>query len=323
MQINGRYAKYRIDGVVLLPTQKTMNQIRFSKVWIIVLLVLFAIKAQGQTTISGKISDKLDNYPIPGVIIMEKGTNNGTTSDTSGYFTLQVSGKNSVLDIRFVGYKPQEIKVGELRYFMVRIKQDCHLDFFDYKDLCLGLSSGAINNPIGVFGYITFPFVRISTLYGEIDYQTNLSGNDKLNLKAGSLHLFADCGYNGDAFLNYRKINNSAFEFDNYLIEGKLNFSHPRIFSHYSTLYVGYGLSNLSNRQVYYKNTAGYLLGFGTFIGRPLYLDIGFKTTYWTNFWELKGELKRQYKNLLVSLDYNRIDTYNEINIKLGYIINY
>ncbi len=293
------------------------------KAWIIVLLVLIAIKAQGQIIISGKITDKFDDYPIPGVNVIEKGTNNGAVTDTSGYFTLHVSDENSILDIGFVGYKPQEIKVGEVRYFTVKLKQACFIDFFDYRDLCIGLSSGAINNPTGAFGYITFPFAHLSTLYGEIDYQTNLSENAKLNLKAGSLHLFADCGYNGDLFFNYRKMNSQEFDFDNYLVEGKLNLSHPRMFLTYSTIYIGYGFSNLSKPGVNYKNAAGYLFGLGTYIGRPVYMNIGFKTMYWTNYWELKGELKSQFKNLLVSLDYNAIDKYNEINIKLGYIINY
>ena len=50
---------------------------------------------------------------FPGVIIKELGTGNGTVSDTSGNFALTVSNAESIIEIAFVGYKRQEIKIGE------------------------------------------------------------------------------------------------------------------------------------------------------------------------------------------------------------------
>ena len=41
------------------------------------------------------------------------------------------------------------------------------------------------------------------------------------------------------------------------------------------------------------------------------------------DFWEYIGEIKWQYKHLECSINYNLIDSYDEINLKFGYIFNY
>lgn len=61
--------------------------------------------------ISGKVVDE-NGQPLPGVSVLEKGTNNGITTDVSGNYTLNVSGSNSILVFSFIGYNPEEIKVG-------------------------------------------------------------------------------------------------------------------------------------------------------------------------------------------------------------------
>jgi hypothetical protein len=304
-------------------TNLQMNHKVNYKILLLGLFLFTTIQLFGQITVSGKITDKLDKFSITGVNILEKGTNNGTISDTGGYFTLQVANENSILKFSFLGYISQEIKVGELSYFNIKLKLDCIKDFFDYRDICVGLSSGVLNNPIGGFGYITFPFAHFSTIFSELDYQTNLSKNDKLNIRVGSLHLFSVCDYDGDLFFNYKTINKNEFASASYLLEGKLNFSRPRIFQNYSTLYFGGGFSNLSKTALNKYNSSGYLLGFGTMIGRPLYLNISIKSIYWTNYWEFKGELNRQFKNIMLDFDYNIIESYYEANIKIGYKFNY
>lgn len=291
-----------------------------------ILLILFAFisfQTFGQITVKGRIVDKQDGSEIPGVNILEKGTKNGTVSDIDGYFDLEVVDKNSILEISFIGYKPQEIQIADTNFLLVKLKLDCIIDFFDYNDIGLGISSGALNSPIGGYGYLNFIIFKRLALHSEIDFQTDLSQNQKLDIHFGSLHLFYDCGYDGDINLNYRSIDKNDFTFNSYKIEGILNSSYPRIFGNYSTLFLGYGLSDLSKPSVDYKNNSGFLFGFGAHIGKPLYLNINLKTIYWMDFWEFVGEIKWQYKNLEFSANYNVIDSYNEINLKFGYIFNY
>src|ERR1044072_8265382 len=46
-----------------------------------------------------------------GVSVIEKGTSNGTTTNESGAFTLNVKDANAILVVSFVGYKSQEISL--------------------------------------------------------------------------------------------------------------------------------------------------------------------------------------------------------------------
>lgn len=62
--------------------------------------------------ISGTIKSE-SGESLPGVSIRIKGTSNGTTTDANGNFTLSVPGKQSVLEVSYIGYQSQEITVGE------------------------------------------------------------------------------------------------------------------------------------------------------------------------------------------------------------------
>jgi TonB-linked SusC/RagA family outer membrane protein len=62
-------------------------------------------------TISGRITSAEDNQPLPGVNVIERGTNNGTVSDIDGRYTLNVS-EGATLVFSFVGYSRNEVAVG-------------------------------------------------------------------------------------------------------------------------------------------------------------------------------------------------------------------
>ena len=66
-------------------------------------LVLFAQLAIAQGTISGNITDD-EGVPLPGATVLIKGTNNGTTTDFDGNFSIQAN-VGDVLNISYVGYE--------------------------------------------------------------------------------------------------------------------------------------------------------------------------------------------------------------------------
>ena len=82
-------------------------QIAFS----LILLFAGALTANAQTAVRGQVVDETGSG-LPGVNILVKGTTNGTTSDASGNYSLDVSDANSVLVYSFIGYESQEITVG-------------------------------------------------------------------------------------------------------------------------------------------------------------------------------------------------------------------
>lgn len=75
-----------------------------------------------ESTISGKVLDE-NGEPLPGATVIEKGTSNGSITDVEGNFTLNV-GEEAVLLVSFVGYKSQEITVGEQTQFDVSLQPD-------------------------------------------------------------------------------------------------------------------------------------------------------------------------------------------------------
>lgn len=72
---------------------------------------LTTIQSTIAQTVRGTVVDD-NGEALPGVSILEKGTTNGTTTDTDGRFTITVAGPESVLTFSFIGFSTQEITVG-------------------------------------------------------------------------------------------------------------------------------------------------------------------------------------------------------------------
>lgn len=81
------------------------------------------VLVQTETAITGKVTDET-GQGLPGVNVLEKGTTNGTTTDGSGSFTINVANENSILVFSFIGYVSQEIRVGELSTIAVSMTPD-------------------------------------------------------------------------------------------------------------------------------------------------------------------------------------------------------
>jgi TonB-linked SusC/RagA family outer membrane protein len=87
-----------------------LSRLRFGLLLSVILLMSHAVLAQ--KTVRGTVKDNLD-IPLPGVSVTLKGTNNGTTTNAEGVFTLTVPESGSVLVFTYVGITPQEIAVGD------------------------------------------------------------------------------------------------------------------------------------------------------------------------------------------------------------------
>ncbi len=65
-------------------------------------------------TVRGRVTAQGDDSGLPGVTIVEKGTNNGTVTDIQGAYLIDVAGENSVLVFSYVGFDSKEVRVGNL-----------------------------------------------------------------------------------------------------------------------------------------------------------------------------------------------------------------
>jgi TonB-linked SusC/RagA family outer membrane protein len=92
--------------------------------YLAVLLFLVTTLAWSQSkTVTGKVTSTDDGSGLPGVNVIEKGTNNGTATDANGNYAINV-GPNATLVFTFVGYTSQEITVGNQTSIAVSMQSD-------------------------------------------------------------------------------------------------------------------------------------------------------------------------------------------------------
>ncbi|KEO74681.1 membrane protein [Anditalea andensis] len=71
----------------------------------------FPQEQRQQFTVTGTIISESDGEPLPGVSILEKGTNNGTVTDLDGNYILELRNANATLVISFIGFATREVQV--------------------------------------------------------------------------------------------------------------------------------------------------------------------------------------------------------------------
>ncbi|UCS92012.1 TonB-dependent receptor [Echinicola marina] len=75
-------------------------------------------------TVKGVVTSAVDGMAIPGATVSIKGTTTGTATDIDGAFSITVPDEESILIFSFVGYKPQEIRVGNQSIIEVALEED-------------------------------------------------------------------------------------------------------------------------------------------------------------------------------------------------------
>lgn len=131
------------------------------KLRIILLMFLFATPWSSFAQIkmvSGTVTDDT-NLPLPGVSISVLGTKNTTITDFDGKFTISVKSEQDVLVFTFIGFKSQQVKIGNKTSFKISLASDL-----------MGL------NEVVVVGYGS---MKKSDLTGSV---ASVKGNDLLKI---------------------------------------------------------------------------------------------------------------------------------------------
>lgn len=76
-----------------------------------------------ERTITGKVTTAEDPGGLTGVTVMELGTNNGTITDASGFYTITVD-ENAILRYSFVGLLDKEVSVGQRTRIDIQLESD-------------------------------------------------------------------------------------------------------------------------------------------------------------------------------------------------------
>ncbi|HEU5291824.1 MAG TPA: SusC/RagA family TonB-linked outer membrane protein, partial [Cyclobacteriaceae bacterium] len=101
--------------------KRILRSVTLTSGLILVAILATSLSAFAQKTVTGVV--KSDNDVLPGVTVLEKGTSNGTVTDSEGKFTISVA-DNSILVFSFVGMQQQEIQVGNQTTIDVNLVSD-------------------------------------------------------------------------------------------------------------------------------------------------------------------------------------------------------
>ena len=94
------------------------------KILLLLTLTVSLFVCAEQRNVTGRVMDgAMSGEPMIGATVLVKGTSNGTVTDFDGNFTLSVS-NDDVLVFSSVGYKTQEIKVGNQSSISVTLHED-------------------------------------------------------------------------------------------------------------------------------------------------------------------------------------------------------
>ncbi|PZV82264.1 TonB-linked SusC/RagA family outer membrane protein [Algoriphagus aquaeductus] len=88
------------------------------------LLLSFTVSAQDQRRVlRGKVTASTDGLPMPGVTILDKSNQSGTTTNVEGEYSISVTDK-SVLVFSFIGFSSKEVTVGNMSELNVVLDEE-------------------------------------------------------------------------------------------------------------------------------------------------------------------------------------------------------
>lgn len=97
--------------------------LRFVVAMLCVFTSIGIASAQEPGTVSGTVTSASDGEPLIGASVLVKGTTIGTDTDIDGNFTVKAK-KGDVLQFRYVGYEPSEVKVGDSNVINVMLQEN-------------------------------------------------------------------------------------------------------------------------------------------------------------------------------------------------------
>ena len=94
------------------------------KYFLLFSLLLSCYSLLAQKNISGVVVSSSESEPLVGVTVLEKDTQNGTITDLNGSFSLTISNDQNIIVASFVGYKTQEINIGNRSSLSISLEED-------------------------------------------------------------------------------------------------------------------------------------------------------------------------------------------------------
>lgn len=285
----------------------------------LILTILTTTTAWCQVTVTGTVITSDDKSALPGVNVVEKGTENGTITNADGKFSISVTDSNATLVFSFVGFQTQEFQLKGQTEIKLTLKLDCYKDFFDAYHISLYTNSGLVHNPLGGQIEITSPYTSIGVIKGSYSYQTNLDDNVFQSGQVELSHPISTCEFDMDFRWSFRKVSfNSDFESFANSGEAQLNLRNIKLIAGYSHLDVTKITENTT------KSSSGILIGLGKDVFfRPFYGTISAKVAIYDRNIEYQAEFKSGYRWFQYFIRYYKLDTFDELSLGVGAQLSY
>lgn len=289
------------------------------KVILYLAFLISSITLAQTTEYSGVVKLKDDKYPLPGVIVLVKGTEIGTQTDFDGNFKIEVPDSLKILSFSYIGVKPLDYKLGTELFLEIELKEDCTICFLDAQQISIYAQSGVLDNPIGGEFNLSFPAIfGKPTVKSGVGYQTNLKENSLLDAYLNLEHLFYDCGFSFDLNSSFKSIAfKNNIDSKMYSIETSTNFKRVQAIVGYSNI----SFTNINKNKT--VNSNGPLIGIGTRIGPPFYTTVFAKTSIYNSLSAYQAEIRSNYRGITGFIKYNRVGSFNEISLGVGIQFTY
>jgi len=279
-----------------------------------VILILTTTTCWSQVTVTGTVFFKDDNSTAPGVNVIEKGTENGTTTKADGTFSINVTDINATLVFTFIGIQTQEFQLKGKNEIIVKLKLDCNKDFFDAYHIILYANSGLVHNPVGGQIEISSPYTSIGVIKGSYSYQTNLDENEFQNGQVELSHPISNCEFDMDFRWSYRNV---SFKKDFQSIansgEAQLNLRTIDVIAGYSHL----DMTKIAENKT--KVSSGILIGLGKELYfRPVFGKLSAKVAIYNRNVEYQAQFKGGYRWFQYFVRYYKMDSFDELSLGVG-----
>lgn len=274
----------------------------------------------GQTTeYSGIVKSKDDKSPLLGITVVVKGTKISTQTNIDGHFKINVPDSLNVLSFYFIGYQPKDYKLTKKTFLEIYLKEDCTICFLDREKIGIYAQSGLVGNPLGIQFDLSSPaFFGDPTLKMGFGYQTNFRENRFLNAYVNLVYLFMNCGFSIEINSSIRNLNsNNNIDSNSYSLATAIDIYDIKILA---------GISNVKYIELDIDKTVktnGLLIGIETWFGPPFYASVLAQTSIYENLSEYQVEIKRDFERFSTFARYNRIGSFSELSLGIGYKFTY
>ena len=102
-----------------MSTEKTFS----IRIALVSLLMLISATMMAQVTVSGSVID-MQGEPIAGASVRESGTRNAAVTDVDGKYAINVVDGNAILNVSFIGYQTQTVRVAGRRLVTITLEDD-------------------------------------------------------------------------------------------------------------------------------------------------------------------------------------------------------